>query len=1021
MPFRHRSLLAWLLLQPWLAATAWCVASLADGYVIRVWQTEDGLPQNMVTSAVQTRDGYLWFGTYSGLARFDGERFEVFDSTSTPELPERRIARLYEDEAGTVWVGHEGGGITRYRDGRFELHTPPSGTVGEKVIGLGGDEQGRLWAMRENGAVDLLDTGTRLPSLIAAELPGVMGWSRHERGHVWLVENGRAARLENGAFVPVSLGSPGDDAYVLGVAAAADGGAWLFCQKRVRKWREGGWVEDRGECPWAENPVPCALELRDGTLAVGTIDAGLYLFFPDGRPSVHLDRTDGLPQNWIRFLYEDREGSLWVGAGSAGLVSIHASAFSVLNAPDQWKGCTVLSVAPSRANGLWVGTDGAALYHHADGRWTRYTHTEGLTNSSVPAVAESPSGEVWAGNYWWGGPYRLENGRFVRPAGIDERSSPVFALAATEAPGELLVGNRDGLLQLQETGLRWLLRTGDAAAGVCAIARDRSGGIWCGLVQGGLVHLDGERRVQYRRADGLASDAVQCLHADERGMLWIGTADRGLSRFKDGRFVTLGKEQGLVDNVVCAILDDGLGYLWLSTHRGLQRIAKDELDRCADGRIAKFASHVYDRHDGLPTSEFTGGLQAAGCRTPDGRLWFASSKGVVSVDPTRIESNRSAPPVVIESLLVDGQNVTTGRRGWGQRLPPDHQRLEFRYGGLSYVAPNKVLFKYRLDGIDQTWSEAGARRAAFYSRLPAGDYRFRVIACNNDGVWNTAGATVAFTVAPFFWQTWWFLGSGALLAAAAVAMGARHFTRRRMQRRLEQLERQHAIERERTRIAQDIHDDVGSSLVQIAMLSQPVREDLKEPARAALLLSRIYTTARAVTRALDEIVWAVDPSHDTLDSLADYMGRFAQSALAVTNLRCRLDLPAAVPSWPLSAETRHNLFLAYKEALNNAIKHADASEVRIVLVLDAASFTLAVKDNGRGFVRAQGAQARTERVLPGHGLANMSKRLAHVGGRCEITSVAGEGTTVSFFVPQSKPHPASAEPSVHADSPPAAS
>ena len=282
--------------------------------------------------------------------------------------------------------------------------------------------------------------------------------------------------------------------------------------------------------------------------------------------------------------------------------------------------------------------------------------------------------------------------------------------------------------------------------------------------------------------------------------------------------------------------------------------------------------------------------------------------------------------------------------------------------------------------------------------MPAGSYRFRVLGCNDDGVWNNDGASLAFTVAPFFWQTWWFILSCILAAITAVAVIARYLTRRRMQRQIEQMEREHEIERERTRIAQDIHDDVGASLSRIAMLSQPGRGDLAQPERTAATLNRIYSTAREVTRALDEIVWAVDPRHDTLDSLVDYMGKFAQSFLAAANVRCRLDLPVEVPAWPLTAETRHNLFLAFKEALNNAAKHAAASEVKISFALRPDAFVLVVKDDGGGFNHSRMGPTESDRITAGNGLNNMKTRLARIGGRCEISSEKGAGASVSLIV-----------------------
>jgi signal transduction histidine kinase len=326
--------------------------------------------------------------------------------------------------------------------------------------------------------------------------------------------------------------------------------------------------------------------------------------------------------------------------------------------------------------------------------------------------------------------------------------------------------------------------------------------------------------------------------------------------------------------------------------------------------------------------------------------------------------------------------------------------LEFRYTGLSFTAPEKVRFRFRLAGVDRDWVEAGTQRAAVYQYLPPGEYVFQVTACNNDGVWNPAGARVAFVVEPFVWQTWWFRMAAAAVGAAGIAAGVAAVARARLRRKLERLERQQALERERARIAKDMHDELGASLTRITLLSQTARAELEDPQAVAEGLDRIYTTARELTRALDEIVWAVNPHHDTLDSLATYLGRFAQEFLAAARVRCRLDVPVHLPAWPLTAEVRHNLFLAFKEALHNAVKHSGASEVRVVLETDADGFVLRVEDDGCGFTLPTAGWAEAESSSArGNGLRNMHQRLRDIRGRCEIESMPGQGTRVRFRVP----------------------
>ncbi|HSU56160.1 MAG TPA: triple tyrosine motif-containing protein, partial [Candidatus Dormibacteraeota bacterium] len=351
------------------------------------------------------------------------------------------------------------------------------------------------------------------------------------------------------------------------------------------------------------------------------------------------------------------------------------------------------------------------------------------------------------------------------------------------------------------------------------------------------------------------------------------------------------------------------------------------------------------------------------------------------------------------------------------RIAPGRQRFEFQYTGLSLTVPEKVRFKYRLEGLENDWVEAGdggTKRSANYSYIPPGPYTFHVIACNNDGVWNEQGASVRLEVLPFFWQTWLFKGASGLAAGAVVAGSALGMTRRRMRHKLEGLERQRAVERERTRIAKDIHDDLGASLTRITLLSQSARSELEQASPASSDIDRIYDTARELTRAMDEIVWAVNPQHDSLDSLATYLGRFAQDFLAAARIRCRLEVPTELPAWPLTADIRHNLFLAFKEALNNSVKHSGTKEVRIVLEIGDGDFVLSVEDQGSGFVMPASSKVASAGTVPdrfasGNGLLSMRQRLADIGGRCEIQSWTGKngdsslaspsGTRVTFMVP----------------------
>ncbi len=964
------------------------------GYMVRIWQTEDGLPENAVTAIAQTRDGYMWFGTLAGLARFDGERFMNFDSTTTPRLPDSRISALYEDRDGTLWIGHETGAITHYRDGRFEtLATKPG--VYAKVAAIGADENGTVWLLRTSGEIERVEEAGAQSLPAASSKSRQVRFARNAAGHIWFSVDGDANELRAGKVAPINLGPAHFTGYVRGLCAASSGGWWVVRDGRIRKWTNGTWSDERGE--WDANEINGSIELRDGSLVFATMDDGVHLVRPDGSGLVFNHQT-ALMQNWARALFEDREGNLWIGAGSGGVAMVRRTEFSVLNAPDSWEGRTVLSVAPGRDGALWIGTEGSGVYRYFQNTWKHYGHDEGFDNLFVWSVAADHEGQVWAGT-WGNGAYRLQGDQFVHVPEIEVGLTPVLALSFFPSDRTLWAGTGNGLLQLKEGKSRWYLHDNKPSSTfVSGVVRDNRGTLWLALGDEGLGNLSGDELKRYGAGEGLSGKGVQCLLADG-DTLWIGSREGGLDRFKNGRFAPIGVKQGLPNKVVCHIADDGLGFLWLSTHHGIFRVAKDQLNRCAEGIIPVVSGQAYDRNDGLPTMEFSGGLQAAGCRTNDGRLWFTSSKGLVGVDPASIHLNLLPPPVVIESLTVDGkaQNSEEGKIS-ALKLHPDHERLEFQYTALSLAAPDKILFRHRLAGLDKDWIDAGAKRTAVYSHLPAGNYRFQVIACNNDGIWNNAGATLEFTVLPFYWQTWWFRTAVILLAVFAVAWSVRYETRRRMQRRVEELEYERGIERERARIAQDIHDDIGSSLTRITMLSQSVRAGLDQPYQVTPVLGRIHDTAIQVTHTLDEIVWALDPQHDTLESLVRYLARFAQERLGEAGVSCRLDLPMNLPAWPLSTQTRHNLLLAFKEALSNSLKHAAASEVQVALELRPDEFVITIRDNGRGFDQSKIADVAGDSSRVGRGLGNLRHRLAQIGGRCEIVSDPGNGTRVVFTI-----------------------
>jgi signal transduction histidine kinase len=422
---------------------------------------------------------------------------------------------------------------------------------------------------------------------------------------------------------------------------------------------------------------------------------------------------------------------------------------------------------------------------------------------------------------------------------------------------------------------------------------------------------------------------------------------------------------------------------------------------------------AYGQNEGLPSLQSVFENSPTAWRAADGRLWFSTRNGLLTVTPGRIRQNPTPPPVHLMRVRLDDQPLASydsrsPLRGGGERnevdlaladvsleLGPAHEKLEFEFTALSLGSPENVHFRHRLRGFDQEWVEVGAQRSARYPRLPGGRYEFEVTACNEAGVWNPTGTSLGFSVRPFLWQTWWFRFGVLVVFTGSVVGLVRYFSFRRLRRKLERLERQAELQRERARIARDMHDEVGAKLSRLSLLSEMAGQQAQLPPAALGEVAQIAETARETIRSFDEIVWAVNPKNDSLSNLAHYLCRFAEDFFEGSATQCVFELPEEIPAVELSTETRHHVFLATKEALNNALKHAKARRVTVRLRLQKGGFEFEIQDDGQGF----NPTAPTLRPETGNGLSNMRERMRMANGELELTSTPGHGTRVRFRLP----------------------
>jgi ligand-binding sensor domain-containing protein/signal transduction histidine kinase len=704
-----------------------------------------------------------------------------------------------------------------------------------------------------------------------------------------------------------------------------------------------------------------------------------------------------LANNHVLALDIDREGRLWVGTDGGGLNRVKRQFFEPLAAS---AGLTVRSVCEDVEGGLWFSSEGDGLDYWRDGVLMHPGTSEGRmgTNYYVRGVLADRDDSVWVATHHSGLFHLQADGMLHRVLDVRQQISALHQ----DQSGLLWAGMQGGLACWD--GSAWKVfaeASGLTTNNVRAIADDAQGNIWIGTERGGLKRLNPKNGevADLQPPDGPPIRNVSSLYADGDGVLWIGTSGRGLARLHGGEWKRFTRAEGLISDSITYLLEDAEGYLWIGSNVGLMRIKKQALNEFAGGSLP---CRTYGKQDGLPTTESAGDTQPAACRGRDGRLYFPTIDGLASVDPAQLIRNTNPPPVVIESALVDQQeqwtNGLSARVPESVTVPARSEQLEIDYSSLALAAPEKGRFKYRLEGHESRWTEVGnGTRTAIYTKLPHGDYRFHVKACNEDGFWNEAGATLGVIVLPPFWQTWWFL-TGATACLLGIVISAVHYiSTQRLQGQLADMHQQQALETERARIARDIHDQVGASLTQVSLLGELVESDKELPAEVEAHARQISQTARETSRALDEIVWTVNPSNDTLDGLFTYVCKYAQEYLAVAGVRYRLDVPAQLPATAVTPEVRHNVFLAAKESVTNIVKHARASETLIRLRPGPGSFVLEIQDNGRGPAGAQAAAAQSR-----NGLRNMRKRMEDVGGTFEIGPAPEGGTLVRLTVPVTK-------------------
>jgi signal transduction histidine kinase/ligand-binding sensor domain-containing protein len=1051
-----------------LLGLAWLFATIdaPAQYRFDSFTTDNGLPQNSSRQIAQTPDGYLWVATFDGLARFDGAKFTVFDKSNSPGIASNPFTCLHVEPDGTLLAGTEDGGLTLYRDGKFRTLTVADG-LPSNTINFGFDRHGRFLVSTPQG--DRYFREDKFIPVPASETVDRTGLFSPPSGNFWQISHEgvrQTARDGRETFYPLKTKFLND--YFGGIRLFEDraGELWFGDEAGVYRLSNGTinrFTEADG-VPRGAILRPF-LEEADGGIWFGSGSSLKWhgvgaVRFKDGKFTTWGTEA-GLSSNLILEIFQDREGTVWMGTADRGLDRLRKQLIRSLSTGDGLLQNEVYPILQTRDSSIYVGTT-EGLSRYADGTFIDVVKKDEKGKGvPVSALYEDDAGNIWIGAL--NELYRLNHGRLEHV--IDGWAASPWVIQG-DGEGNVWVGTDHGLCQFRDGKLvaQFATPEGLPDTDIKAIHEDRNGILWLGTY-GGLVRLDteprrgdeewrsgGERRrgegvkgsggekaatpgsdritpsplhpftpssplpiattevplsappprpfsdlspTRFTVKEGLASDRVRTIYEDDSGALWIGTYDGGMSRYADGKFFNFNINNGLFSNGVFQIIEDGRGFFWISSNRGIFRVNRRELEDVAAGRASTVNSVAYGKQDGMLNSECNGGRQPAGIKTADGKLWFPTMDGVAVLDPGQVTINPLPPPVLIEKALIQRQEIDIKQ---GITLYADRDNLEIRFTGISSIKPEQIKFRYRIEGLQENWTDLGPIREVYFPSLPAGTYTFHVIAANADGVWNETGARIKITVLPPFWRTWWFIS---LVIMGVVGLAFAGYKVRTTQLKNEN-RRQEAFSRrlielqenERKRIAGELHDSLSQNLVIIknrAMISLQERKDTDQ-----------------AFEQLEEIAEAAGESLSEVREIAHNLRPFQIDRLGLTKAIEALVRKANTPELKVTAalddidsvllpEMEINLYRILQESLNNIIKHAGASEASVTITRIDRAIEVMVQDNGQGF-DASSTRLGESKDGTGFGLVGITERARILGCTPVIESSPGHGTKISITV-----------------------